>query len=133
MSIGIDIFSRQLDFSPIEIARSIGTSGHAAAATDTPIVIDDDNAIRLGPGSSDRAAFHTNGISALLALDWEVKMPFIRYFLIVVVDVGVYEIYALLFFHFQDFNPEHLGISGLVVLLHTSVDTFAAADASRDI
>jgi hypothetical protein len=100
MSVGIDIFSRQLDFPPIEIARSIGTSGHAAAAADTPIVIDDDNAIRLGPGSSDRAAFHTNGISALLALDWEVKMPFIRYFLVVVIHVSVYEIYALLFFHF---------------------------------
>jgi len=133
MGVRIGIFGRQIRLSPIELAGPIRASCHASAASDTPVIVHDDDAIRFDPGRTNRATFDTGGIFALLTGHRKIKMSFVRDLFVIVIHVGVYKIDALLFFHFEDLDVVDLRITGLIVLLHTSVYTLAATDTSGDI
>jgi len=116
MGMGIDISWILVNFSPVEMPGTIGTSSHTASAANTPIVIHNYNAIRFSPCRLDGTAFHAGGILTLLALYWQVKMTFMRDFFALVIKVCVSKINAFFFFHLQNLNPVDLWFTGLVVL-----------------
>ncbi len=81
-----------MGLSPVEMAGAVRTGGHAAAAADTPIVIDNDYTIRVSPGSPDRTTLDTVRIFAVLAGYRDIEMAFIRDFLMVVIEVCIGEV-----------------------------------------
>ena len=133
MGVGIGFFCRQIGLSPIELSGVVRASSHASAAADTPIIIHDDDAVRFGPGRTDRTTLDTGGIFTLLTGYGKIIMPFMRDLFVIVIHVGVYKIDAFLFFHFEDLDVVDLRVTGLIVFVHTTVNTFAATDTSGDI
>src|SRR6266545_3270051 len=53
--IGVEFVVRNGGLGPVEVARAIGARRHAVAAADAPIVVDDYDAVFLGPGRAGRA------------------------------------------------------------------------------
>jgi hypothetical protein len=133
VSVGIGLFSRKLNLSPIELTGIVGTGGHASAAADAPIIVYDDDTVGFCPGRFDRTALDTGRVFAVLAGHGQVEMSFVGNFLVIVVHIGMHEIDALRLFHFQDSDIVDLRIAGLIVLFHASINAFAATDAAGNI
>ena len=66
MGLGIDLIGRKFHPAPIEVPCAVWAGRHTAPAADTPVVIDDHNTVRIGPGCGDRAALDTGRILTLL-------------------------------------------------------------------
>jgi hypothetical protein len=133
VSFGISVFGRKSGFSPVEMSGSVGTGGHTAAAADAPVVVDNDNSVRIGECGANRTAFNTRRIFALLAGHGEVKMAFMGNLIMVVVEIGMSEVDTSFLFHLQDLDPEDLGVSGLIVLCLAGIDTFSTSNTSGKI
>ena len=66
---------------PIEPSSIIGTGGDAIPATNTPIVVYNDQPVRLHPGGLCGASFNTRGILAVKTLNPHIKVVCNRHFM----------------------------------------------------
>src|SRR5512139_2126135 len=92
----VQLLGRELRLRPVHVARAVRARRHAAAAADAPIVVDDDDAVRLLPRRLRRADLHARWVAALLALHREVELAGARHRVGLVVQLGVGEVDAVL-------------------------------------
>jgi hypothetical protein len=133
VGVGLDLLGRDSRVRPVEVARPVGAGGHAAAAADAPVVVDDRDAVRLLPGRLHRTDLDAGWVAALLAGHGHVEGLLLRYQLRLVVGVRFGQVDAGLLLHPQHPDPVDLRVAGLVVLVDTGVDAAPAADAARDV
>ena len=132
----VELLGRNPGLGPVEVPRPVGAGCHAVAAADAPVVIDDDDAIRLLPGRRGRAGFHALRVLALLTGDRKIGLPFGGHLLVDVEGIAVLEIDStdhVLALELENADPLDLGVTRLVVLRDTAVDAAPATDAAADI
>jgi hypothetical protein len=132
----VDGFVGDLWFFVIEAASIVGAGGHTVAATDTPVVINDDYTIVILPGSFDGTGFGARRLPTLVALNGHVVFIFLRNFFRVVVVVGGFEINGS-FGQLQDADVGHVNIirrvTMLVVLGHAGMGAFTTSNTAREV
>src|SRR6266545_1139524 len=109
-----DLAGGEGGLGPVEVAGAVGAGGHAVAAADAPVVVDDHDAVLLGPGGAGGADLGAGRVLALLAAHGDVEVAVFGNFGGVVVGVGVGEVHALFLFHGEDADPVDLGVARLV-------------------
>src|SRR5262249_24987303 len=119
--------------SPVEVARAVGTGGHAAAAAHAAVVVDDHDAVGLLPGGLHRAHLGARRVATVVALHGHVEVALARHRLGAVIEVGVVGVAAVLLVHRHHAAPLDLGSARLVVLLHARIHAATAADAAREV
>src|SRR5574337_1899357 len=116
------------------MARTIGAGCHAVPAADAPIIVDDDDAVRLFPGGLGGTSPDTGGVLALLALDGHVEIILFRDQLRIIVLFRFFEVDPLLaLLEAQHADPVYLRVLGLVVLFDARIHASSAADAAGQI
>src|SRR3974390_1860961 len=133
MGIRVELARWQAWFGPIEMARAIRARGHAVAAADAPVVIDDNDSVFLRPRRTGRAHLGARGVLTLLTAHRDVEMAFFRNLRGMVISVCMREVHALVLLHGEHANPLDLRVARLVVLRHAGIDAAPTADAARDI
>src|ERR1017187_1981822 len=128
--VGIDLVLRNGGLGPVEVARAVRARGHAVAAADAPVVVDDHDAVFLRPGGAGGADLGARRILALLAAHGDIEVALLGDLGGIVVGVGMREIHALFLFHLEDADPVDLRVARLVVLRHAAIHATAAADAA---
>src|SRR5579862_221724 len=130
---GVHLVGGNAGVGPIEVARAVGAGGHAAAAADAPIVVDDHDAVFFLPRRADGTDFAAGWIGTVLTGDGEIEFAGLRHGFGVVVGVGVMKIDALLFVHLKDSDPMDLRVARLVVLFDAAIHAAPTADAAGDV
>src|ERR1035438_3286239 len=133
VSVGIEFLVGYFRLLPVEMARAIGASRHAVPAADAPVVIDDHDAVFLGPGGAGGAYLGAWRVLAMLAPDGHVEMSLLRNLGGIVVCVGVREVDALVLLHRHHANPLDLRVARLIVLGDAGIHATPATDAAGDI
>ncbi len=132
MDVGIDLILRKIRLRPVEDPSFIRAGGDTVPAPDAPVVVDNDNSIRLLPCGMNRAYLHAGRFLTLLALDGDVDESFLRDRFGIIVMLGVFEIDQASPLEPDDPDPVELAIvSGIVILLGAGIDTSSSADTSR--
>jgi hypothetical protein len=115
----------------LKAARVIWAGGLAISASDTPVVIDDDDAIFFLPGRLDRTDIDAGRILALKTLDRQVVLVGLRHGL-VELRITVLELRRS-FRHFEDADVGLLGCSVVIVLAMTCLGTLPVAIAETQV
>jgi hypothetical protein len=103
---GIDLFFWNVWLRPVEDPPLVGTGGNAVPATDAPVVVDHDDAIRFLPGGMDRTYFHTGRLLTLLTLDGKIDESLFRNQVRMIVMFRVFEVDQVS--PFESENPDPL-------------------------
>ena len=131
MNRSVQLLPRNVRFAPIEDPSFIGAGCDAISTTDAPVIVYDDDSIRLLPGGMDRTDLYTGRILTLLALNGKIDIPFLRNRVRIVVMFRVFEINQISSLQLEDPDPMKLTfVAGLIILLDTGIHASPAADAS---
>jgi hypothetical protein len=131
---GIDLFFWNIGLCPVEYPSFIRTGCDAVSATDAPIVIDHHKPVRFLPGRMDRAHLNAGRVLAVLALNREIKKPFLWHLRRIIVMLGVIEFDQAS--PFESENPDPLKLvlrAGVIIFFYTRVDAPSASNASGKI
>lgn len=115
------------------MARSIRAGGHAIAATDTPVRINNSDSIGFLPGGLNGTDLDTGRVLALLAGDRHIKKAVFGHQGRIVKGGGIHDIHAILLFHPQDPDPMDLRVARLIVFSHAGIHTAATTYTAREI
>jgi hypothetical protein len=116
---------------PVEDPPFVRTCSNAVPASNTPVVINDDDTIRFLPGGMDRTNLHARRLLTLLTLNGEIDKTLFRYDIRIVIVFRVFEIDQV-----SSLKPEHPDplklrvMSRMIILFHTGIDASSATNAS---
>jgi hypothetical protein len=131
---GIDLFLWNIGLCPVEHPSLIRTGGNAVPAADAPVVIDHHKPVRFLPGCMDRANLHAGRVLAVLALNGQIKKPFLRYERRIIVMLGFIEFDQASPLDSEYPDPLKLVLqSRAVIFFYTGVDAPSAPDAPGEI
>jgi hypothetical protein len=117
---------------PVEDSSLIGTGCNTVPASNTPVVIHDDDSIRFLPGCMDRAYLHTGRILTLLTLNREIDESLFWNQVRVIIMFRVFEIDQVSSLEPENPDPLELGVmAGRIVFFHTGIDASTAPNTSR--
>src|SRR5512143_537170 len=130
----IDLLRLSVRLRPVKMASTVGTGGHAVPAADAPVIIDDDDAVRLLPGGLRRAGANAGRIFALLTLNGHIKVIGFGNQGRIVILVRLLEVDPLLpLLETEHRYPVYLRVLGLVILIHAGIFAPSATDAAREV
>ena len=131
---GIDLFFWNIGFCPVEYPSFIRTGCDAVPAADAPVVIDHHESIGFLPGRMDRAYLYAGRVLAVLALNREIKKPFLWDLRRIIVMLGVIEFDEASPLESENPDPLKLVLGARVIIFfYTRVDAPSASDASGKI
>ena len=122
----IQIVLRDNRFIPIEFDCPVWTSSHTVPTTDTPIIINGNDAIGLLPHCVNRTYLYAGRVFALHTLDRQIIKTVLGHVRRIVIVITFLEI-RLTILHPNDPDVMNLHISGNIVFAHTGMHTFSAA------
>ena len=119
MLVWVNLFLRHLRLAPVESSCPVRTCGVTITAADAPVIINNNNAIRLFPGCHDGTHFCAGRIFTLKTLCPHIKMP-LRWDFVKIITVSSFKPHAA-FFIFKNFDVLHFGFAVLIVFFHTGI------------
>src|SRR5262249_5404395 len=117
--------------APVEAARVVGARRDAIAAPGAPVVVDDDDAVRLHPGGLDRADVHAGRILTVEALRADVEVAG-SWHLVEEVVLGAGEV-EFTVLELVDADVLDARSPVLIVFLHAAADAVHVPAALRDV
>jgi hypothetical protein len=88
----VDLLFRNIRFCPVEDPSFIRACSDTVPASNTPVVIYNDDSVRFLPGCMDRTYLHAGRLLALLTLNGEIDKTLFRYNIRIIIVFGVFEI-----------------------------------------
>ena len=121
-------------FRPVKGPASVRACGHAIPAADTPVIVDDYEAIGFLPGGVYWANFDTRRIFAVLTLDRHVEVILFRYLWRIIVMFRLFHVYEVTLLQSEDPDPLYLRVvARTIVFLHARIDTSPASHTAREV
>jgi hypothetical protein len=125
----IYLFLWDVRLCPVEDSPFIRARCNAVPASNTPIVIHDDDTVWFLPGGVDRADFYAGRLLTLLTLNGKIDESLLGNDFGVIVMVRVFEIDQVPSLEPENPDPLELRVmAGIIIFFHASIDASAAAN-----